>query len=325
MGVGLRNGFTLEHISKIKRIFKAMTKINPERYGQLVRLASVASVCVAILLILAKAYAWGLSSSTAILSSLVDSLMDASAALVNFWAVQQALTPPDREHRFGHGKAEALAGLAQAAFIAGSAAFLILEATSKLSNPHPIDNSDLGMIVMVLSIALTFALVIFQKFVIHQTQSFAVSTDSLHYVGDILSNGAVILALILADKLNFPIADPIFAIGIAFYIMWSAWIIFREAFDHLMDRELPDNIRAEIQRIVLTHPEVKSLHDLRTRSSGATSFIQLHLVMDPDISLKDAHRIADEVEQRVIAAFPGVEVIVHQDPAGLENYPSHPA
>lgn len=281
--------------------------------------ASVASVVVASVLIFAKAYAWAISDSTAILSSLVDSLMDVCASIVNLLAVRHALTPADEEHRFGHGKAEALAGLAQSAFIAGSAAFLLIEAAGRLIEPRPIEQGRLGIAIMLLSIALTFGLVMFQRFAIRKSGSLAVSADSLHYVGDLLTNLAVIAALLLASEWGWGLADPIFAIGIAFYIVWSAWSIFRESYDHLMDRELPDEVRAEIRRVVLSHGDVRSLHDLRTRASGAMTFIQLHLEMDPSITLLEAHRIADEVENLVMTAFPGAEVIVHQDPAGIEE------
>lgn len=283
------------------------------------RLASIASVAVAIVLIVAKAVVWFRTDSVAILSSLIDSLMDAGASIVNLVAVRHALTPPDAEHRFGHGKAEALAGLGQAAFIAGSAGFLVFQAAERLLHPAPVQHGDLGIAVMALSIVLTFGLVAFQRHVVRRTGSLAIGADSLHYVGDLLTNLAVIVALVLASRFGVIAADPLFAIGIALYILYAAWGILRESFDHLMDRELPDETRARIRDIALAHPEVRALHDLRTRASGTSHFIQLHLEMDGDMTLMRAHRIAEEVEESIRIAFPGAEVIVHQDPAGIDE------
>lgn len=291
----------------------------PEQSGRLLRAASRLSVLVAVVLITVKAYVWFRTGSVAMLSSLVDSLMDAGASVLNLIAIRHALTPADAEHRFGHGKAEALAGLGQSAFIAGSAGFLVFEASKRLMQPVPIEHGMLGILVMVISIALTLGLVLFQRYVIRRTGSLAVSADSLHYAGDLLTNLAVIVAFVLATQFALPIADPLLALAIAAYILYSAWQILRDAYDHLMDRELPDDVRENIRRVVLTHPEVRSLHDLRTRASGAGVFIQLHLEMDGDISLVDAHRIADQVESSLRAVYPGAEIIVHQDPAGIDE------
>ncbi|MCW5730805.1 MAG: cation diffusion facilitator family transporter [Alphaproteobacteria bacterium] len=296
-----------------------LTGTDPARAARLMRLASVASVAVAVTLIVLKSVVWFRTDSVAILSSLIDSLMDAGASLINLLAVRHSLTPPDAEHRFGHGKAEALAGLGQAAFIAGSAGFLIFQAVDRLLHPVPLQQGELGIAVMVVSIVLTFGLVVFQKYVTRRTGSLAIGADSLHYVGDLLTNVAVIVALVLATRFGLTYADPLFAIGIAFYILHAAWGILRESFDHLMDRELPDEMRARIRDIALAHPEVRALHDLRTRAAGTSHFIQLHLEMDGGMTLTRAHRIAEEVEERIRAAFPGAEVIVHQDPEGVDE------
>ncbi len=290
--------------------------------ARLLRLATYAAVAVAAVLILAKLAAWFLTDSVAILSSLMDSVLDVGASLVNMYAVAHALVPADREHRFGHGKAEALAGLAQSAFISGSALFLVAEAGQRLIEPRPIAREDAGIAVMVLSLVLTAGLVLFQRYVVKRTRSIAISADSVHYKGDILANLGVIAALVLAGRFGWIYADAIVALIVAAYILFGAWGIIRGALDQLMDRELPEEQRARIRGIALAHARVEDVHDLRTRSSGLQTFIQLHLELDGDLTLLRAHELADEVEAAIRAAFPGAEVIIHQDPAGLEEW--HP-
>ena len=298
---------------------EATTSIDPQRAGRLMRVATYASVTVASILIVVKLTGWLMTDSVAILSSLVDSILDAGASIINLLAVRHALTPADREHRFGHGKAEALAGLAQAAFIAGSAVFLLFQAGERLIDPRLPVQSEVGIAIILFSIVLTLGLVAFQMFVVRRTGSVAISADSLHYRSDLLMNIGVIAALVLTAWFGLAFIDPLFAAAIAAYILYGAVQIFRGAIDPLMDRELPDDQRARIQEIALAHPEVLSLHDLRTRSSGVQTFIQLHLVLDPDMRLIKAHEIADEVEASIMAAFPGAEVIIHQDPDGIEE------
>ncbi|RMD61541.1 MAG: cation diffusion facilitator family transporter [Alphaproteobacteria bacterium] len=286
------------------------------------RLATYASVSVAGTLIVVKFAAWVLTDSVSLLSTLIDSLLDAAASLVNLFAVRHALAPPDREHRFGHGKAEPLAALGQSTFIAGSALFLVIEAGQRLYEPQPVQRGEVGIGVMVFAIVVTFALTRFQAHVVRRTGSVAIRADSLHYVGDLLVNAAVIVALVLSAQLGWIYADPLFGIAIAAYILRTAWIIARGAMDMLMDRELPDAERERIKQIVLAHREVTALHDLRTRVSGPRIFIQVHIEMDGDMSLYRAHEIADTVEAALRAAYPDAEVIIHQDPAGLEQVPA---
>jgi ferrous-iron efflux pump FieF len=298
---------------------------NP-RHARLLRLATRAAVGVAGLLIVTKLAAWFLTDSVAILSSLMDSVLDVGASLVNMYAVAHALVPADREHRFGHGKAEALAGLAQSAFISGSALFLVAEAVQRLIEPRAIMRDEIGIAVMVLSLVLTLGLVIFQRQVVKHTRSVAISADSMHYRGDILANLGVILALVLAGRFGWIYADAIIALLVAGYILFGAWGIIKSALDQLMDRELPEPQRQRIRRIALAHDRVEDVHDLRTRSSGMQSFIQLHMELDGDLTLMQSHEIADEVEAAIRLAFPGAEVIIHQDPAGLEEWrPEYPA
>jgi ferrous-iron efflux pump FieF len=287
--------------------------------ARLMRLATYASVGVAGVLIAAKLFAWLATDSVSMLSTLLDSVLDAAASLINLFAVRHALTPADREHRFGHGKAEPLAALGQSAFVAGSAVLLIVEVVRRLWRPHPIENGDLGIAVMVGSILLTVVLVIFQRHVVRKTGSLAISADRLHYLGDVLVNGGVILALVLTELLGWPLIDPVFGAIIAAYILHTAWSIARSSFDMLMDRELPDDERQKIRAIATAHPEVKALHELRTRASGPSIFIQFHLEMDGGMSLYEAHRVADQVEEEILAAYPGAEVIIHQDPSGVQE------
>jgi ferrous-iron efflux pump FieF len=288
----------------------------------LMRSATYAAVGVACTLIVIKLTAWLATGSVALLSTLIDSLLDVGASLVNLIAVRHALQPADRDHRFGHGKAEPLAGLAQSAFVAGSGLFLIIESAGRFTDPQQITRPLVGILVMGASIVLTFALVAFQKYVVAKTKSMAVGADSLHYTGDVLINGSVIVSLLLSSHFNIAFIDPLFAIGIAIYLLWNALGIARSSMDHLMDREFPEAEREKIKQIARTYPGVQNAHDLRTRSSGAQSFIQLHLEMDGKLTLLEAHAIADAVEQKLRDAFPEAEVIIHQDPAGLSE--QHP-
>lgn len=294
-----------------------------QQTGRLMRLATYASVGVASLLIVVKLWAWAVTGSVALLSTLIDSLLDVAASAVNLWAVGHALQPADREHRFGHGKAEPLAGLGQSAFIAGSALLLLVQAGQRLSSPSAVERGEVGIAVMLFSILATVGLVTFQKRVVSKTSSVAISADSLHYIGDVLINGSVIVSIMLSMTLGWHIADPLFAVGIALYLLYNAWQIATSSLNLLMDREFPDEDRKRIRDICNEHGEVHGVHDLRTRSSGLQAFIQLHLELDPHISLVHAHDIADQVELRLRAAFPNAEVIIHQDPAGLrEEHPT---
>lgn len=282
--------------------------------ARLLRLATYASVATAITLIAAKLAAALLTGSVSVLASLVDSMMDAAASIINLLAVHYSLQPPDRDHRFGHGKAEPLAGLIQAAFIAGSAVFLILQAVDRLLNPRPLSDAVVGVGVLVFAIVATAVLLLFQRRVIRYTQSTAISADALHYATDLLTNGATIVALGLA-MLGWTTMDPLFAIGIALYILYSAGHIGYESIQLLMDRELPTEVHARIKEIACQHPQVRGVHDIRTRRSGQTYFVQMHLMLDDQIPLVEAHRIADDVEVSILAAFPNADVLIHEDPA----------
>jgi ferrous-iron efflux pump FieF len=288
-----------------------------EDAARLMRRATYASVTVAAVLIAAKAVAWLMTGSVSVLSSLLDSLLDIAASLVNLIAIRTALTPPDREHRFGHGKAEPLAGLGQSAFVAGSAALLAIEAMQRIFNPTPIENSDVGIAVMVLSIVVTVVLLRYQRRVIARTQSLAISADELHYRSDLILNGTVIVSLVLSGVFNWHLTDPLFGAVIALWIVYSAWQIARGSLTQLMDHEIPEADRQRIREIAMAHEDVQSVHDLRTRAAGQTSFVQIHIEMAPEMTLMRAHTVSDEVEASILAAYPRAEVIIHQDPAGV--------
>lgn len=296
--------------------------VPPSEAARLMRLATYASVATAGTLIAVKLGAWGLTGSVALLSTLIDSTLDAAASLINLWAVRHALTPADQEHRFGHGKAEPLAGLGQAAFIVGSGALLLAQAVNRLQHPVEVANADIGTGVMVFSIVLTLVLVRFQKYVLSKTRSVAISADSLHYAGDVMMNGAVIVSLLLGKFLGWTFIDPLFAIAIGGYLMWSAWRIALGSLDMLMDRELPEDDRERIRVLTLAVEGVRGMHDLRTRLSGQQGFIQLHLALDDDLPLVKAHAIADRVEAAITDAFPHCDVLIHQDPVSMHDDPA---
>jgi ferrous-iron efflux pump FieF len=290
--------------------------LSPQQ-ARLMRLASIASTAVALILIASKAVAWWYSDSVSMLSTLLDSTLDLLASLVTLLSVRHALMPADREHRFGHGKAEALAGLIQSGFIGASAVWLLISAGQRLVAPVPVRHEALGIAVMLGSIALTALLVIFQRRVIRRTGSMAIGADRMHYQSDLVTNVGVIAAIVLSGRFDVPLADPVIAGLIGLYILKSAADIGRDAYNVLMDRELSLEERERIKEIVRAHPQVRDLHDLRTRSSGITTFIQLHMELDPEMKLSQAHDIAEAVEADIRLAFPNAEIIVHQDPEGV--------
>lgn len=293
--------------------------IDPERRALLMRRATRASVAVALVLVGLKAVAWVYTGSVALLGSVFDSALDAVASVMVLLAVGHALSPADREHRFGHGKAEAIAGLGQAALILGSAGYLFYQAVNHFLYPHAIAHSRIGIGVTVLAIILTGALVRYQRFVARETGSLAVSADSAHYASDLLMNGGVILAFMISDVSGWLYADPLMGAIIAAMIAKGALGIIRPSYDTLMDREMGDAERTRISAIVLGRPEVRGIHDLRTRRSGIDSFIQFHLELDPALTLAAAHAISDRVQLDIGRAFPAADVIIHIDPAGVET------
>lgn len=286
----------------------------PADTPRLMRWASMASMSVATVLIAAKTGAWLITDSVSMLSSLIDSALDLVSSLITFVAIRAALTPADADHRFGHGKAEALAGVAQAGFIAASAGGLLLTVADRFLHPRPVQQELVGAVVSAIAIVLTFGLMLFQGYVVRRTRSLAISADRAHYTTDFVTNIAVGIGIWLSSRFSEPMIDLAVAVGVAFYLGSGAWHIGRHAIDVLMDRELPDEDRGKILDIVRRHPGVRSVHDLRTRSSGLNQFIQLHLVLHPTMSLGRAHVMSDSVEAAIREAFPQADVTVHIDP-----------
>jgi len=294
-----------------------------EKSASLMRWAGMASVGVASLLIVIKLYAFIATNSVSLLSSLFDSGLDLGASLVNLLAIRTAVTPADAEHRFGHGKAEPLAGLVQVAFILGSSLLLLFEVGKHFIYREAVEQEGVGITVMAISIVVTLGLILFQRHVIRQTESMAVEADSTHYFTDFLANAAVIVSLVLTHLSGWWWIDPLFGLLVALFIAYSALSVGRAALDMLMDREMDDHERDRIKLIVRAQPEVIDLHDLRTRVAGQDRFIQFHLDLRPDISLREAHQISDSVEAQLLEAFPGAEIIIHQDPLGAEDRAAH--
>ncbi|GAA6130797.1 cation diffusion facilitator family transporter [Halopseudomonas sabulinigri] len=282
--------------------------------ARLLRLATRASVAVALVLIALKGGVWLASGSVSLLAGLIDSLMDAGASIINLFAVGYALKPADKEHRFGHGKAEALAGLAQAAFISGSALLVLLQGVDRLLHPQPLDAAWSGIAVMLFSIIATLGLLALQRHVIKRTGSTAIGADALHYRSDLLLNLSIIAALLLA-QFGVQRADALFGLAIALFIAFGAVQIGRQAVQILMDRELPDGVRAHTLQLARSIPGVLDIHDLRTRESGQHWFMQLHLELPAELSLAQAHEIGEQVRLAIITHYPQAEVLVHKDPA----------
>ncbi|TFH77438.1 cation diffusion facilitator family transporter [Pseudomonas kribbensis] len=285
---------------------------SPE-HARLLRLATRASVAVACTLIIAKAIAWWLSGSVSMLAGLTDSALDGVTSLLNLLAVHYALRPADDDHRYGHGKAESLAGMAQALFIGGSAVLIAFQAYERIQQPEPLGAPWISIGVIVFSLLLTAALLMLQHRVIKQTGSNAVRADSLHYRSDMLLNGSILIALILAG-LGFHQLDAWFGLGIAVYILWSAIQIARESFSVLMDEELPVDVSQHMLELACGVPGVLGAHDLRTRISGNHWFVQLHLELPGELTLSVAHGISDQAADAIHAAYPRAEVLVHADP-----------
>jgi len=293
--------------------------INAE-HARLLRRATSAALATAMLLALSKAVAWWLSGSVSLLAGLTDSLLDGAASLLNLLAVHYSLRPADDDHRYGHGKAEALAGLGQAAFICVSAILVGVQGVDRLLHPQPLGAQGVGIAVMVFSLVMTALLLSYQRHVVKVTGSTAIRADSLHYRSDLLLNASILLALVLAG-FGRERLDALFGIGIAFYILWSAVSIVREAGAVLMDTELSPEISEHMQQLVRDIPGVHGCHDFRTRISGTRWFVQLHLELPGELPLSRAHDLCVAAEEAISSRYPQAEVLVHADP--LEVTPGY--
>ncbi|MFH8132661.1 CDF family cation-efflux transporter FieF [Pantoea osteomyelitidis] len=288
----------------------------PPSYARLVNRAALAATILALLLLLVKIFAWWYTGSVSLLAALVDSLVDIAASLTNLLVVRYSLQPADADHTFGHGKAESLAALAQSMFISGSALFLFLTGFQHLATPNVLRAPLVGIVVTLVALFTTLVLVTFQRWVVRKTRSQAIRADMLHYQSDVFMNGAILIALFLSGY-GFPRADALFALGIGVFILYNALRMGYEAVQSLLDRALPEQERQSIMAIVDNWPGVQGWHDLRTRQSGPTKFIQLHLELDDQLPLVQAHQVADDVEQALRQRFPGSDVIIHQDPCSV--------
>jgi ferrous-iron efflux pump FieF len=289
-----------------------------DKTARLMRNAALVSVGVSIVLVAIKTFAYFLSHSVAVLAALADSGLDLFTSTLNLVAIRSALTPADDEHRFGHGKAEPLAGLAQGAFIAASALFLVVQSINRFIEPEPVEQGSVALSVMVISLFAAIGVVVYQRRVVAQTGSIAIGADAMQFLGDIGTTAGVILALILSAGLKWEQADPAIALIVALALVWGAWRVFRQSYDQLMDRELADADREKIIAIIHANPEVRSLHDLRTRAAGIHAFIQFHIELDPAMNLQHVHEVSDAVEVEIRKAFPNADVIIHQDPTGVK-------
>lgn len=286
--------------------------MEPQR---LMRLATVASMSTALILIVAKFAAWRLTDSVSMLSSLVDTSLDLVSSMVTFLAVRQSLVPADDNHRFGHGKAEGLAGLIQAGFIAASGCALLVAIVERLGDPKQVREEGIGLAVSALAIGLTLCLVTFQKYVVRRSGSLAINADMAHYSTDLVATLVTGAGVFLSGLLDQPLIDGGVAALVALYLMHGGWNVGKESLNVLMDHELPPEDGRKIAEIVRAHPGVRDVHDLKTRSSGLTRFIQLHIEVDRDLSVVLGHAIGLEVQAEIARAFPGAEIIIHVDPS----------
>ena len=294
-----------------------------ENNGRLTARAAIASVAAAAFLLLLKAFAAWHTGSVAMLGSLADTGLDLLASLVTLYGVRIAATPADDDHRFGHGKAEALAALFQVALITASAAYIGWRAIGRLNADSSPASPEVGIAVSVLAIVTTFALLAYQRGVIAQTGSVAIRADNVHYQSDLLLNLAVIAALVLDRYFGLVGADPVFGIAIALWLAWGAFRASSHAIDQLMDKEWPEAKRQRFLAAAAQHPELKGIHDFRTRRSGSRDFAQFHMYVAPDMTVAEAHDVMDEVEEKIMREFPGIEILIHLDPEGHVDHPGN--
>ena len=292
------------------------SEITAEERGRLTARAAFASSAMAITLIVMKSYAAIQTSSMAMLGSLADSGLDLVASLIVLLAVRIAAQPADYEHRFGHGKAEALAALVQVILISFSAMFIALRSTQRLISGAETGQAELGIGVSAIAMVLTIVLITYQRHVVKRTGSLAIGTDRLHYSSDLLLNASVIAALVLDQFAGLKGSDAVFGILIALWLLWGAWSASSHALNQLMDREWPDDLRERFLAAAKEYPELAGLHDFRTRSSGTHYFAQFHVWVPPQWTVQEAHDRLDAVEEELQQRFPGTEILIHVDPEG---------
>lgn len=289
------------------------------KQNNLKRAAAISSVCVSILLILVKLYAFYKTDSLAIFSSFIDSITDLFASAISLIAIYFSTKPASFSHRYGYGKTEALSALLQAVFVGISGIFVITDGIKRLITPIEITDTNIGIGIMLFSIIITLLLVLFQNYVAKKTNSLAVKSDSAHYVVDFLTNTTVIISLILVRVFDFIYFDSIAALFISTYLLYNAYTLAKEAIDLITDKELDTSIRNKIEDIVKQNKDIKGMHDFRSRSLGDVYYFELHLELDGNISLYQAHELTDKVEKAIINLYPNSQVIIHQDPYGIKE------
>lgn len=293
-----------------------MTREERRRVVPLAMRAALASVAMACSLLIVKGYAAWHTGSVAMLGSLADTGLDLLASLVTLYGVKLAAEPADHDHRFGHGKAEALAALFQVVLITASAIGIAWRAIERFGNPRVNEDAGLGIGVSVLAIVATFGLLAYQRSIIRRTGSVAILADNVHYQSDVLLNCAVIAALVLDQYMGVSGADPVFGIAIALWLAWGAFQASSQAIDMLMDKEWPEDQRAAFIEVAARQPGIRGIHDFRTRRSGTHDFAQFHMEVDPALTVAAAHQIVERVEHALCDIFPRVETLIHLDPEG---------
>lgn len=286
-------------------------------HAKLTRSAAFASIGVAVLLLGLKGWAAWSTGSTAMLGSLADTTLDLVASIATLLGVWIAAQPADDKHRFGHGKAEAIAAMFQIVLISISALAIASRAVEEFLAESRVERAESGIAVSGVAIALTLALVAWQRHVIRKTGSIAIQTDSVHYHSDLLLNVAVIGALVLDQYGGLKGADPLFGFGIAAWLGWGAWNASQDVLDQLMDHEWPEEKKDRFLQVLARHPDITGVHDMRTRTSGNRDFVQFHVWVDPEMTVREAHRVMDELEHRLAVEFPDTEILIHPDPEGL--------
>ena len=283
------------------------------KYARLVVMASLSSIMMALLLVMAKMLVWFFSNSITILASMTDSMMDLVTSVINYIAVRFAIKPPDEDHNYGHAKIEALAGLAQCAFISASAIFLLVSSINRYFNPVQLTNIDLGIYVTVLSLILTLFVVVFQTYVIKKTDSQIIAADRLHCQSDLYSNLAIIVSLLICST-GYEVADVIFALLITVYIAHGVYGIGVRSLNVLLDKKISNHLINDITSIMLATPGVLGLHEMRTRRVGNYIYIQVHMCIDRNISLEEAHAIASTAQKAVLCKYSQADILIHMDP-----------
>ena len=292
---------------------------NKKNIEPLVKSASIASLLVASTLIVLKYYAWVTTSSVSMLGSLADSLIDFLASIFVFIAITYSFLPADEKHRFGYGKSEGLAAFIQSLLIGISGIYVFTEAIKRLLNPSQINQPNIAVWIILVSIVLTIALIMYQRYVVKKSQSVAIESDQYHYLTDTIINLSVLFSIVITGWTRFTFIDAVVGLLISGVVLYTAFILLKKSFKILLDQEIQSSHRDQIRKIALQHPKVLGFHDLRTRDTGQKYIIQFHLELDPNMTLLESHKITDEVTDNVLNVYPNSELIIHTDPLGIDE------